>query len=145
MGPVKITWMTRLALVLARDVLFGFILQKGHALDFHRMLEALRIPHDTIWKLAFIVLAAGMLGLSILSDLSFARLQVIPMTLPAHILGTLIIRVALSTTRQKRLDGLPGGFVGLLMPRPVLRAVPVPSVRLPDGGHPGKPPFPPEA
>src|SRR3989304_2551953 len=51
MGPLEITGTARLALGLVTGIAFGFILQKGQALEFHKNSDGLRLRDFTIWKL----------------------------------------------------------------------------------------------
>ena len=120
MGPVEITWMTRLALVLVRGVLFGFIFQREQALRFHQMI-VLGIPHAMNGNLMFITFMAGILGVSILNDLALIGLQATPRNLPANILGILIIGVGLSTTNRECLDLFYGGFTSFFGVSPSAR------------------------
>ena len=96
MGPVEVTWMTRLALVLLRGVLFGFMFQRGQALKIHQVIDAMGIRDAMNGNVMFIAFAIGMLGVSVLSGLSLVGLQGPSRMLPANILGTLIIGVGLS-------------------------------------------------
>jgi prolipoprotein diacylglyceryltransferase len=59
MGPLEITGTARLVLGLATGIAFGFILQKGQALKFHKIIDALRLKDFTIWKLMFTAIGAA--------------------------------------------------------------------------------------
>jgi len=63
MGPLEITGTPRLVLGLVTGIAFGFILQKGQALKFHKIIDALRLRDFTIWKLIFTAIGVGMIGI----------------------------------------------------------------------------------
>ena len=126
MGPLEITGTTRLVLGLVTGIAFGFILQKGQALKFHKILDALRLRDFTIWKLMFMAIAVGMIGIHIMAALGLAKLQIKPTILPANILGGLIFGAGFAllgfcpgtcvgAAGEGRLDGLYSGVLGLLI------------------------------
>jgi len=126
MGPLEITGMARLVLGLVTGIAFGFILQKGQALKFHKIIDALRLRDFTIWKLMFTAIGVGMIGISAMNDLGLARLQIKPTVLSANILGGLIFGAGFAllgfcpgtcvgAAGEGRLDGLYSGVVGLLI------------------------------
>ena len=126
MGPLEITGTARLVLGLATGIAFGFILQKGQALKFHKIIDALRLKDFTIWKLMFTAIGVGMIGIYGLHDLGFAKLQIKPTILSANILGGLIFGAGFAllgfcpgtcvgAAGEGRLDGLYSGVVGLLI------------------------------
>ena len=78
MGPLEITGTARLLLGLVTGIAFGFILQKGQALKFHKIIDALRLRDFTIWKLMFTAIAVGMVGIYAMSELGLAKLQIKP-------------------------------------------------------------------
>jgi len=126
MGPLEITGTARLVLGLATGIAFGFILQKGQALKFHKIIDALRLKDFTIWKLMFTAIGVGMIGIYGLHDLGLAKLQIKPTILSANILGGLIFGAGFAllgfcpgtcvgAAGEGRLDGLYSGVVGLLI------------------------------
>jgi len=106
MGPLEITGTARLVLGLMTGIAFGFILQKGQALKFHKILDALRLRDFTIWKLMFTAIAIGMIGIHAMAALGLAKLQIKPTILPANILGGLIFGAGFA---------LYSGVLGLLI------------------------------
>ena len=126
MGPLEITGTARLVLGLATGIAFGFILQKGQALKFHKIIDALRLKDFTIWKLMFTAIGVGMIGIYGLHQLGLAKLQIKPTILSANILGGLIFGAGFAllgfcpgtcvgAAGEGRLDGLYSGVVGLLI------------------------------
>jgi len=126
MGPLEITGTARLILGLATGIAFGFILQKGQALKFRKIIDALRLKDFTIWKLMFTAIGVGMIGIYGLHDLGLAKLQIKPTILSANILGGLIFGAGFAllgfcpgtcvgAAGEGRLDGLYSGVVGLLI------------------------------
>ena len=126
MGPLEIMGTARLVLGLATGIAFGFILQKGQALKFHKIIDALRLKDFTIWKLMFTAIGVGMIGIYGLHDLGLAKLQIKPTILSANILGGLIFGAGFAllgfcpgtcvgAAGEGRLDGLYSGVVGLLI------------------------------
>ncbi|RPJ52593.1 MAG: YeeE/YedE family protein, partial [Acidobacteria bacterium] len=90
MGPLEITGTARLLLGLATGIAFGFILQKGQALKFHKIIDALRLRDFTIWKLMFTAIGVGMVGVYGLHELGLVKLHIKETILSANILGGLI-------------------------------------------------------
>jgi len=126
MGPLEITGTARLALGLVTGILFGFILQKGQALKFHKIIDALRLKDFTIWKLMLTAVAVGMVGIYGLQALGLAKLQIKPAILPANLVGGLIFGAGFAllgfcpgtcvgAAGEGHLDGLTSGVVGLLI------------------------------
>ena len=126
MGPLEITGTARLVLGLLTGIAFGFILQKGQALKFHKIIDALRLRDFTIWKLMFTAIAVGMVGIYALNALGLAKLQIKPTILSANILGGLIFGAGFAllgfcpgtcvgAVGEGRLDGLYSGVAGLLI------------------------------
>jgi len=126
MGPLEITGTARLILGLVTGIAFGFILQKGQALKFHKIIDALRLRDFTIWKLMFTAILVGMVGIYAMSELGLAKLQIKPTILSANILGSLIFGVGFAllgfcpgtcvgAAGEGRLDGLYSGVIGLLI------------------------------
>ena len=126
MGPIEITGTARLILGLATGIAFGFILQKGQALKFHKIIDALRLRDFTIWKLMFTAIGVGMIGIYGLHEVGLAKLQIKPTILSANILGGLIFGAGFAllgfcpgtcvgAVGEGRLDGLYSGMVGLLI------------------------------
>jgi uncharacterized membrane protein len=126
MGPLEITGTARLILGLVTGIAFGFILQKGQALKFHKIIDALRLRDFTIWKLMFTAIAVGMIGIYAMNELGLAKLHIKPTLLSANILGGLIFGAGFAllgfcpgtcvgAAGEGRLDGLYSGVVGLLI------------------------------
>ncbi len=126
MGPLEITGTARLALGLVTGIAFGFILQKGQALKFHKIIDALRLRDFTIWKLMFTAIGVGMIGIYAMNELGLAKLHIKPSILSANILGGLIFGAGFAllgfcpgtcvgAAGEGRLDGLYSGVVGLLI------------------------------
>ena len=126
MGPLEITGTARLVLGLVTGIAFGFILQKGQALKFHKIIDALRLRDFTIWKLMFTAIGVGMIGIYAMNDLGLARLHIKPTVLSANILGGLIFGAGFAllgfcpgtcvgAAGEGRLDGLYSGVLGLLI------------------------------
>jgi hypothetical protein len=126
MGPLEITGTARLALGLVTGIAFGFILQKGQALKFHKIIDALRLKDFTIWKLMFTAIGVGMLGIYGLQELGLAKLHIKPTILSANLVGGLIFGAGFAllgfcpgtcvgAAGEGRLDGLYSGVVGLLI------------------------------
>jgi hypothetical protein len=126
MGPLEITGTARLVLGLVTGIAFGFILQKGQALKFHKIIDALRLRDFTIWKLMFTAIAVGMVGIYALNALGLAKLHIKPTILSANILGGLIFGggfallgfcpgTCVGAVGEGRLDGLYSGVAGLLI------------------------------
>ena len=126
MGPLEITGMARLALGLVTGLAFGFILQKGQALKFHKIIDALRLRDFTIWKLMFTAIGVGMIGIYAMNELGLAKLHIKPTILSANIVGGLIFGAGFAllgfcpgtcvgAAGEGRLDGLYSGVVGLLI------------------------------
>ena len=126
MGPLEITGTARLVLGLVTGVAFGFILQKGQALKFHKIIDALRLRDFTIWKLMFTAIGVGMIGIYAMNDLGLAKLHIKPTVLSANILGGLIFGAGFAllgfcpgtcvgAAGEGRLDGLYSGVLGLLI------------------------------
>jgi hypothetical protein len=126
MGPLEITGTARLVLGLVTGIAFGFILQKGQALKFHKIIDALRLRDFTIWKLMFTAIAVGMIGIYAMNELGLAKLHIKPTILSANILGGLIFGAGFAllgfcpgtcvgAAGEGRLDGLYSGVVGLLI------------------------------
>ena len=126
MGPLEITGMARLVLGLVTGLAFGFILQKGQALKFHKIIDALRLRDFTIWKLMFTAIGVGMIGIYAMNELGLAKLHIKPTILSANILGGLIFGAGFAllgfcpgtcvgAAGEGRLDGLYSGVVGLLI------------------------------
>ncbi|HLE80396.1 MAG TPA: YeeE/YedE thiosulfate transporter family protein [Dehalococcoidia bacterium] len=126
MGPLEIAGTARLALGLVTGIAFGFILQKGQALKFHKIIDALRLRDFTIWKLMFTAIAVGMIGIYVMTALGLAKLHIKPTILSANILGGLIFGAGFAllgfcpgtcvgAAGEGRLDGLYSGVAGLLV------------------------------
>jgi uncharacterized protein len=126
MGPLEITGTPRLILGLVTGVAFGFILQKGQALKFQKIINALRLRDFTIWKLMFTAIGVGMIGIYAMHALGLAKLQIKPTILSANIIGGLIFGAGFAllgfcpgtcvgAAGEGRLDGLYSGVVGLLI------------------------------
>jgi uncharacterized membrane protein YedE/YeeE len=126
MGPLEITGTARLVLGLVTGIAFGFILQKGQALKFHKIIDALRLRDFTIWKLMFTAIVVGMVGIFALNALGLAKLHIKPTILSANILGGLIFGAGFAllgfcpgtcvgAIGEGRLDGLYSGVAGLLI------------------------------
>lgn len=126
MGPLEITGTARLVLGLMTGMAFGFILQKGQALKFHKIIDALRLRDFTIWKLMFTAIGVGMIGIYAMNELGLAKLHIKPTILSANILGGLIFGAGFAllgfcpgtcvgAAGEGRLDGLYSGVVGLLI------------------------------
>jgi hypothetical protein len=126
MGPVEISGTARLALGLVTGIAFGFILQKGQALKFHKIVDALRLRDFTIWKLMFTAIGVGMIGIYAMNERSLATLHIKPTILSANLLGGLIFGAGFAllgfcpgtcvgAAGEGRLDGLYSGVVGLLI------------------------------
>jgi hypothetical protein len=126
MGPLEITGTARLVLGLATGIAFGFILQKGQALKFHKIVNALRLTDFTIWKLMFTAVGVGMLGVYGLHELGLVKLHIKETVLSANIVGGLIFGAGFAllgfcpgtcvgAAGEGRLDGLYSGIVGLLI------------------------------
>jgi len=126
MGPLEITGTARLLLGLGTGIAFGFILQKGQALKFHKIIDALRLRDFTIWKLMLTAVGVGMLGIYGLQELGLAKLHVKETVLSANILGGLIFGAGfallgfcpgtcVAAGGEGRLDGLLSGVVGLTL------------------------------
>jgi uncharacterized membrane protein len=126
MGPLEITGTARLALGLMTGIAFGFILQKGQALKFHKIIDALRLRDFTIWKLMFTAIAVGMIGIYAMNEVGLAKLHIKPTILSSNILGGLIFGAGFAllgfcpgtcvgAVGEGRLDGLYSGVVGLLI------------------------------
>jgi len=126
MGPLEITGTPRLVLGLVTGIAFGFILQKGQALKFHKIIDALRLRDFTIWKLIFTAIGVGMIGIYGMNGLGLANLQIKPTILSANLLGGLIFGAGFAllgfcpgtcvgAAGEGRLDGLTSGVVGLLI------------------------------
>jgi uncharacterized membrane protein YedE/YeeE len=126
MGPLEITGMARLVLGLVTGLAFGFILQKGQALKFHKIIDALRLRDFTIWKLMFTAIGVGMIGIYAMNELGLAKLHIKPTILSANIVGGLIFGAGFAllgfcpgtcvgAAGEGRLDGLYSGVVGLLI------------------------------
>jgi hypothetical protein len=126
MGPLEITGPARLVLGLVTGIAFGFILQKGQALKFHKIIDALRLKDFTIWKLMFTAIGVGMLGIYGLQELGLAKLHIKPTILSANLVGGLIFGAGFAllgfcpgtcvgAAGEGRLDGLYSGVVGLLI------------------------------
>ena len=126
MGPLEITGTPRLILGLFTGVAFGFILQRGQALKFHKIIDALRLRDFTIWKLMFTAIGVGMIGIYAMHDLGLAKLQIKPTILSANIIGGLTFGAGFAllgfcpgtcvgAAGEGRLDGLYSGVVGLLI------------------------------
>ncbi len=126
MGPLEITGTARLALGLVTGLAFGFILQKGQALKFHKIIDALRLRDFTIWKLMFTAIGVGMIGIYAMNELGLAKLHIKPTILSANLLGGLIFGAGFAllgfcpgtcvgAAGEGRLDGLYSGVVGLLI------------------------------
>lgn len=126
MGPLEITGTARLTLGLVTGIAFGFILQKGQALKFHKIIDALRLRNFTIWKLMFTAIVVGMIGIYAMNALGLAKLHIKPTILSANILGGLIFGAGFAllgfcpgtcvgAVGEGRLDGLYSGVVGLLI------------------------------
>ena len=126
MGPLEITGTARLLLGLLTGIAFGFILQKGQALKFQKIVDALRLRDFTIWKLMFTAIGVGMLGIYAMNELGLSRLHIKPTILSANILGGLIFGAGFAllgfcpgtcvgAAGEGRLDGLYSGVVGLLI------------------------------
>lgn len=126
MGPLEITGTTRLLLGLVTGIAFGFILQKGQALKFHKIIDALRLRDFTIWKLMFTAIGVGMIGIYAMNELGLAKMHIKPTILSANILGSLIFGAGFAllgfcpgtcvgAAGEGRLDGLYSGVVGLLI------------------------------
>ena len=126
MGPLDITGMPRLILGLITGIAFGFILQKGQALKFHKIIDALRLRDFTIWKLMFTAIGVGMIGIYTMEELGLARLQIKPTILSANLVGGLIFGAGFAllgfcpgtcvgAAGEGRLDGLYSGVIGLLI------------------------------
>jgi hypothetical protein len=126
MGPLEITGTARLVLGLLTGMAFGFILQKGQALKFHKIIDALRLKDFTIWKLMFTAIGVGMVGIYALQELGLAKLHLKETILSANIVGGLIFGAGfallgfcpgtcVAATGEGRLDGLYSGVIGLLI------------------------------
>ncbi len=126
MGPLEITGTARLLLGLMTGIAFGFILQKGQALKFHKIIDALRLRDFTIWKLMFTAIGVGMIGVYAMNELGLAKLHIKPTILSANILGGLIFGAGFAllgfcpgtcvgAAGEGRLDGLYSGVLGLLI------------------------------
>jgi hypothetical protein len=126
MGPLEITGAARLILGLATGIAFGFILQKGQALKFHKIIDALRLTDFTIWKLMLTAVGVGMVGIYGLHELGLVKLHVKETILSANIVGGLIFGAGfallgfcpgtcVATVGEGRLDGLYSGVLGLLI------------------------------
>jgi hypothetical protein len=126
MGPLEITGTARLILGLATGIAFGFILQKGQALKFHKIVNALRLKDFTIWKLMFTAVGVGMVGIYGLHELGLVKLHIKETILSANIVGGLIFGAGFAllgfcpgtcvgAAGEGRLDGLYSGIVGLLI------------------------------
>ena len=126
MGPLEITGTARLVLGLVTGIAFGFILQKGQALKFHKIVDALRLRDFTIWKLMFTAIGVGMIGIYLMTALGLAKLHIKPTILSANILGGLIFGTGFAllgfcpgtcvgAAGEGRLDGLYSGVLGLLI------------------------------
>jgi len=126
MRPLEITGPARLALGLMTGIAFGFILQKGQALKFHKIIDALRLRDFTIWKLMFTAIAVWMIGIQAMAAVGLAKLQIKPTILSANILGGLIFGggfallgfcpgTCVGAAGEGRLDGLYSGVFGLLI------------------------------
>jgi uncharacterized protein len=111
---------------LVTGIAFGFILQKGQALKFHKIIDALRLRDFTIWKLMFTAIGVGMLGIYGLQELGLAKLHIKPTILSANLVGGLIFGAGFAllgfcpgtcvgAAGEGRLDGLYSGVVGLLI------------------------------
>jgi hypothetical protein len=118
--------MARLVLGLVTGIAFGFILQKGQALKFYKIIDALRLRDFTIWKLMFTAMGVGMIGIYTLNELGLAKLHIKPTIFSANILGGLIFGAGFAllgfcpgtcvgAPGEGRLDGLYSGVVGLLI------------------------------
>ena len=126
MGPLEITGTPRLILGLVTGIAFGFILQKGQAVKFQKILDALRLRDFTIWKLMFTAIGVGMVGIYALHGLGLAKLHIKETLLAANILGSLIFGVGFAllgfcpgtcvgAAGEGRLDGALSGVSGLLV------------------------------
>ncbi len=126
MGPLQITGTARLLLGLATGIAFGFILQKGQALKYQKILDALRLRDFTIWKLMFTAIGVGMIGIHLMNATGLVTLQIKPTIMSANLLGSLIFGVGFAllgfcpgtcvgAAGEGRLDGLTSGVVGLLI------------------------------
>ena len=126
MGPLQITGTARLLLGLATGIAFGFILQKGQALKYQKILDALRLRDFTIWKLMFTAIGVGMIGIHLMNAAGLATLQIKPTIISANLLGSLIFGVGFAllgfcpgtcvgAAGEGNLDGLASGVVGLLI------------------------------
>lgn len=126
MGPLEITGSARLILGLVTGIAFGFLLQKGGATKYDKIVEALRLKDLTIIKLMFSAVLVGMVGVYLLNDLGLAKLHIKPLELPAVVTGSLIFGVGFAllgfcpgtcagAVGEGRLDGLFAGVLGLIL------------------------------
>jgi hypothetical protein len=83
--------MARLALILARHIVYECILRDEYRGKVHRTIDTIRLHHVMIWKLMGSAVAVGILGISLLSEM-----QIRPTTFPVHILGGLMIGIGFS-------------------------------------------------
>lgn len=126
MGPLEVTGTARLVLGLLTGILFGFLLQRGQALKFEKIVNMLRLKDFTVLKIMLTAILSGMVGVYALAGLGLATLHIKPLVLPANILGGLIFGVGFAllgfcpgtcaaSVGEGKLDGLFAGVAGLLL------------------------------
>jgi hypothetical protein len=108
--------MARLALILARHIVYECILRDEYRGKVHRTIDTIRLHHVMIWKLMGSAVAVGILGISLLSEMQQAD------DLPGPHPGRpddwywfFFHRLVLARKRPKYLDALCGAIVGLLI------------------------------
>jgi uncharacterized membrane protein YedE/YeeE len=78
---------------LVTGIMFGFLLQKGRVLRYDKQIGALRLIDMTIVKFMVSSVLVAMVGIYILKDLGFVKLQIKPTIVGAQVLGGLIFGV----------------------------------------------------
>ena len=125
MAPLVTSLGWKLIFGLVTGFIFGFLLQKGQAVKYERIVGALRLQDFTIIKFMLSAILVGMVGIYAMKDLGFIELEIKSAALGANIIGGLIFGVgfgllgycpgtALGAIGEGRVDAFWGGILGML-------------------------------
>ncbi|RJR48523.1 MAG: YeeE/YedE family protein [Desulfobacteraceae bacterium] len=113
-----------LAWGLVMGIIFGFLLQKSRVIRYDKQLGALNLVDMTIVKFMFTSVAVAMVGVFLLQDLGFMKVETKSTVLGGNILGGLIFGLgwamigycpgtSVGALGEGRWDALPG-ILGML-------------------------------
>ncbi|HHO76438.1 MAG TPA: YeeE/YedE family protein [Deltaproteobacteria bacterium] len=78
---------------LVTGILFGFLMQKAHVIRYDKQLGALMLKDFTIVKFMISSVIVSMIGIYLLSDLGYIKLDIKSASLGANLIGGLIFGV----------------------------------------------------